>query len=144
MKREVLEGLYKLIKDTGITEISLHKGVSSIIIKRNPAKIKKAVKSEPPPVEEIKEKKEEKPEKELIEVKSPTVGIFYTGKTNLAPDIAKVGMQVEKGRLLGIVDCMGTIEQVKSPCKGKLVEIKISNHKPVEYGQVLMIIEKES
>lgn len=147
MKLEILEYLNQILSETEITEFTIQKGNTKITIHREPDILKKESTS----VAEEASKKEEVPqqietpkeeEKKYI-VRSSTVGVFYHGKTKLGPPLVKIGTSVKKGDLLGMINCVGVLEKVTSPVNGKIVEILVTNRKPVEYDQPLFVIEKE-
>jgi acetyl-CoA carboxylase biotin carboxyl carrier protein len=74
-------------------------------------------------------------------VKSPMVGTIYHAPQPGAPPFVKVGSDVKEGQTLVIVEAMKTMNQIPSPRSGKVVEILVKDGQPVEYGEVLMIIE---
>ena len=146
MNINTLEYLNEILKDTEVSEFTIQRGGTKIYIKREPIRYKKIERAEETkkiekPAEKV-EKKEEKEERRHI-LKSLTVGIFYRGKTKFAPPLVKINSHIKKGDQVGMIDCMGMIEKVTSDVSGKVVEILVDNHKPVEYGQPLFVIEKE-
>lgn len=75
------------------------------------------------------------------EVKSPIVGTFYRSPAPEAPAFVQVGGMVQKGSVLCIVEAMKLMNEIESDVAGKIVEIKVENGQPVEYDQVLFLIE---
>lgn len=75
------------------------------------------------------------------EVKSPMVGTVYLQASPEAPPFISVGDKVKKGQTLLIVEAMKTMNPIPAPKAGKVVQIMVSDARPVEYGEVLMIIE---
>lgn len=74
-------------------------------------------------------------------VKSPMVGTAYQSPQPGAPAFIKIGDQVKEGQTLLIIEAMKTMNQIPSPRSGKVTEILIKDGQPVEYGEVLLIIE---
>lgn len=74
-------------------------------------------------------------------VKSPMVGTNYHAPQPGAPPFVKVGDQVKEGQTLLIIEAMKTMNQIPSPRSGKVTEILVKDGQPVEYGEVLMIVE---
>jgi acetyl-CoA carboxylase biotin carboxyl carrier protein len=77
----------------------------------------------------------------LHEVRSPIVGTFYRAPAPDASPFVQVGSVVQKGSVLCIVEAMKLMNEIESDVGGKIVEIKVENGQPVEYDQVLFIIE---
>ncbi|MEI8133916.1 MAG: acetyl-CoA carboxylase biotin carboxyl carrier protein [bacterium] len=76
------------------------------------------------------------------EVKSPIVGTLYRAPSPDADMYVQVGQHVEIGTTLCIVEAMKLMNEIESDAAGKVVKILAENGQPVEYGQVLFIIEK--
>jgi len=77
-----------------------------------------------------------------VAVTSPLVGTFYRAPTPGAPPFVEVGQEVKVDDTLGIVEAMKARNEVKSEINGKVLQIKAENGKPVEFGQVLFLLEK--
>jgi len=52
-----------------------------------------------------------------------------------------VGQVVEPGQVLCIIEAMKLMNEIKSEIKGKIVDIKVENAQPVEFGQTLFVVE---
>lgn len=77
----------------------------------------------------------------LLEIKSPIVGTFYRAAgTDKAPYV-KVGDKVEKGKVVCIVEAMKLFNEIESEVQGKIVKICIDDASPVEYDQVLFLVD---
>ncbi len=74
-------------------------------------------------------------------VKSPMVGTAYLSPEPGAPAFVAVGDRVKEGQTLLLVEAMKTFNEIKSPRSGTLRKVLIENQQPVEYGDVLMIID---
>ena len=79
----------------------------------------------------------------LAEVTAPMVGTFYAAPSPDAPPYVKVGDQVQAGQTLCIVEAMKLMNEIKAETDGVIADILVDNAQPVEYGQVLMLIEKK-
>ncbi|MGA7160425.1 MAG: acetyl-CoA carboxylase biotin carboxyl carrier protein [Bacteroidota bacterium] len=80
-------------------------------------------------------------EKKYHEVKSPIVGTFYRAPAPDAANYVEIGQNVEEGTVLCIVEAMKLMNEIESDSAGKLVKICVENGKPVEYNQVLFLVE---
>ena len=74
-------------------------------------------------------------------VKSPMVGTAYLAPEPSAADFVKVGDTVSEGQTLLIVEAMKTMNPIAAPRAGKVTQIIVNNEQPVEFDEVLMIIE---
>jgi len=79
----------------------------------------------------------------LIEVVAPMVGTFYRSPAPDAPSFVEAGSLVKEGQTLCIIEAMKLMNEIEAECPGEIVEILVENAQPVEYGQVLFLIEPE-
>lgn len=79
--------------------------------------------------------------KKYHEVKSPIVGTFYRSPSPDASAYVEVGAKVKQGQTLCIVEAMKLMNEIESDISGTIVKINVENGKPVEYGQVLFLVE---
>lgn len=87
---------------------------------------------------------EKAPQKEnLIEVRSPIVGTFYRSPSPNADPYVQVGHSVGVGTVLCIIEAMKLMNEIESEVSGKVAKIMVENAQPVEYNQVLFLIEPE-
>jgi acetyl-CoA carboxylase biotin carboxyl carrier protein len=70
-------------------------------------------------------------------VKSPIVGTYYEAPSPGAEGFVKIGVHVESGQTLCIVEAMKLMNEIESDESGELVRIFVENGQPVEYGQPL-------
>jgi acetyl-CoA carboxylase biotin carboxyl carrier protein len=77
----------------------------------------------------------------LIEVTSPMVGTFYRAPSPDAPPYVDVGARVGKGSVLCIIEAMKLMNELESEMEGTIAKIMVENAQPVEYGQVLFLID---
>lgn len=75
-------------------------------------------------------------------INSPMVGTFYNSPNPGADAFVKVGDSVSEGDVLCIIEAMKMMNEVKSDFNGTIKEILISDSEPVEYGEVLFVIEE--
>jgi len=79
--------------------------------------------------------------KEMIEVRSPIVGTFYRAPSPNADPYVSVGQQVSKGNILCIIEAMKLMNEIECEYEGKITKILVENAQPVEYNQVLFLVE---
>lgn len=78
-----------------------------------------------------------------LEVKSPMVGTFYRSSSPEKPAFVEVGQSVKKGDVVCIIEAMKLFNEIEAEISGKVVKVLIDNAKPVEYDQVLFLLEPE-
>jgi acetyl-CoA carboxylase biotin carboxyl carrier protein len=77
----------------------------------------------------------------LLEVKSPMVGTYYSAPEPGAKPYLSVGDRISKGQILCIIEAMKIMNEIESEFDGVVKEILAQNSHPVEYGQVLLRID---
>ena len=74
-------------------------------------------------------------------IKSPTVGTFYAAPSPDASAYIEVGMEVTEDTVVGIIEAMKVMNEIKAETSGTVVEILVENGKPVQYGQPLFRLQ---
>lgn len=72
---------------------------------------------------------------------SPMVGTAYMAPEPGASPFVRVGDMVKAGQTVMIIEAMKVMNPIKAPKGGVITEITVSDAQPVEYGEVLMVIE---
>ncbi len=76
-----------------------------------------------------------------IEVKAPMSGVFYRKPSPEEPSYVEVGTEVKKKQVLGLLETMKVFQKIKSPAKGKVVEIIAVDETALGDGDVMFILE---
>ena len=84
---------------------------------------------------------EEPPQTNLIEVTSPMVGTFYRSPSPDSDPYVDVGARIGQGSVLCIIEAMKLMNELESEVEGTVAKILVKNAEPVEYGQVLFLID---
>jgi acetyl-CoA carboxylase biotin carboxyl carrier protein len=74
-------------------------------------------------------------------VKAPMVGIVHVAPQPGAQPFVQIGDTVREGQTLFIIEAMKVMNQIPAPRAGRIAQILIANGAPVEFGQVLAVIE---
>jgi acetyl-CoA carboxylase biotin carboxyl carrier protein len=82
------------------------------------------------------------PTTELIEIRAPTLGTFYTAPRPGAPPFVEVGTRLDPDTIVGIIEVMKLMNAVPSGVEGEIRDICVENGQAVEYGQVLMRVSR--
>jgi len=78
-----------------------------------------------------------------LEIKSPMVGTFYRSSSPEKPAFAEVGKKVNVGDTVCIIEAMKLFNEIESEVSGTIVKVMVDNEKPVEYDQVLFLVEPD-
>jgi acetyl-CoA carboxylase biotin carboxyl carrier protein len=74
-------------------------------------------------------------------VTSPMVGTAYLAPEPGAATFVKPGDQVSEGQTLLIVEAMKVMNPIRATMAGTISRVLIENGSPVEFGQLLMILD---
>lgn len=125
-----------------ITEFCLETPEGSLSLKKEPG-IPLSVEQVSPGKSSVLEE-ESALEKEAApmgnQVEAPLVGTFYAGPSPEGEPFVKVGDQVKKGQVLGIIEAMKLMNEVESDYDGTVEAVLVKNEQMVEYGQPLFVI----
>jgi len=80
-------------------------------------------------------------EEDTLNIKSPMPGVFYSSKSPDASPFVNEGDIVKSGQVICIIESMKIMNEIESEFDGKIKSILVKNSDPVEYDQVLFIIE---
>jgi acetyl-CoA carboxylase biotin carboxyl carrier protein len=72
-----------------------------------------------------------------LEIKSPMIGTFYRSPTPDAAAYIEVGKEVDPEMVVGIIEAMKVMNEIKAETRGVITRVMIENGKPVEFGQPL-------
>ena len=74
-------------------------------------------------------------------VTSPMVGTVYAAAEPGAAPLIKVGDSVKEGQTLLIIEAMKVMNPLASPRAGTVTRILVADGQPVEFGELLLVIE---
>lgn len=148
--------LIELLDESGIAEIEITEGEESVRISRvsratPPAQHAPAYPPPPPaPVASAAPASQgaaaatpaSEPEEDGYAVTAPMVGTFYSSSSPGSPPFVQVGDRVKQGDVLCIVEAMKMMNQIEAEVSGTIKAAKVQNGEPVEYGQVLFLIDQ--
>ena len=83
---------------------------------------------------------EEKIDDSKAVIKSPLIGTAYLSPEPGAKPFVSVGKKIKKGDTVMIIEAMKTMNHVSSPKDGIVKKISVEDGQPVEYGQVLVLL----
>ncbi|MDR1476066.1 MAG: acetyl-CoA carboxylase, biotin carboxyl carrier protein [Holosporales bacterium] len=74
-------------------------------------------------------------------LKSPMVGVCYLAPEPGAKNFVEIGSEVSEGQPILILEAMKVMNLIKAHKSGKVVHIAVKSSDPIEYGQLLLVIE---
>ncbi len=84
----------------------------------------------------------EEPEEEGSAITAPMVGTFYSAPSPGSPPFVQAGDRVNEGDTLCIIEAMKMMNQIDAEFSGTVKSIRVQNGEPVEYGQILFVIDQ--
>jgi acetyl-CoA carboxylase biotin carboxyl carrier protein len=79
----------------------------------------------------------------MAAIKAPMVGTFYRSPSPGAPPFVEPGARVERDTVVCIIEVMKLMNSIRAGVSGTVREIRVENGEPVEFGQVLLVIEPD-
>ena len=148
-----LKTLIELVETSGIAELEIQEGEERVRITRaTPATVTQSTmlhtaqgaapaQSAAVPAAVVATEVAPPAEPEGHQVKSPMVGTFYRSATPGSKPFVEIGDTVEEGATLCIIEAMKLMNEIESDKTGVIKAILTENGQPVEFGQILFLIE---
>ena len=143
--QDVIRDLATLLNETDLSEIEVQDGERKIRVVRSiAAAVAPAIPSPQVPAATATPASEISASSDKDHpgaVTSPMVGTLYMAPDPDSSDFIKVGDKVTAGQTLMIIEAMKVMNQIPAPKSGTVTRIPVNNGQPVEFGDVLVIIE---
>ena len=145
--------LIELLDESGIAEIEITEGEEAVRISRYAPHAPAPVQAAMPPAAAAPVQAAAvaaspvamaEAEEEGHIVMAPMVGTFYSASSPGSPPFVQVGDRVEVGDTLCIVEAMKMMNQIEAEVSGTIKSIRVQNGEPVEYGQILFVIDQRT
>ena len=145
--------LMEMLEESSLSELEVIEGEESIRLSKSSSVITENIAQQAPQIQSqdlpqrISTSKESPPTDSSIsevsghEIKSPMVGTFYEAPSPGSKPFVNVGDVVKKGDVLCIIEAMKMLNQIESDKSGEVKAILVENAQPVEFNQVLFVIE---
>ena len=140
---DLIRRLAELLDETGLSEIEVGEGehrvrvVRAVAVAAAPAANPAPAAADAPATQATADADANHPGA----VTSPTVGTVYTAPEPGAPPYVKVGDTVSEGQPLFVIEAMKVMNPIRAPRAGTVTRVLVQNRDPVEYGDVLLILE---
>jgi acetyl-CoA carboxylase biotin carboxyl carrier protein len=142
---EAIRMLANILTETGLTEIEIAEKDSRIRVVRAPPQVlAQTAPLAAPPAAAVDAPAPAPAADDASHpgaVKSPMVGVVYLASEPGARPYVEVGQTVTAGQTLLLIEAMKTYNQIKAPKAGTVARILVNAGAPVEYGEVLMVLE---
>ena len=146
--------LIELLEESGIAEIEITQGDEAVRISRYGANVAApvpvamppaatAATAPPAPAPDSPVALAEAEEDGHV-VTAPMVGTFYASTSPGSPPFVQVGDRVNVGDTLCIVEAMKMMNPIEAEVSGAIKSIRVQNGEPVEYGQILFVIDQRA
>jgi acetyl-CoA carboxylase biotin carboxyl carrier protein len=71
------------------------------------------------------------------------IGTFYRSSGPDTPPFVSIGDKITKGQTVCIIEAMKLFNEIESEFSGTVVKVMVENATPVEYDQVLFVVEPD-
>jgi acetyl-CoA carboxylase biotin carboxyl carrier protein len=144
---ERIVSLINLMKEHGLTEIDLRQDTQHIRLARTltssvafpAAQVptiaptqQAATPSSLPPAED---------NPNIVTIKSPMVGTFYTRPNPNAKNFVEVGSQVQADSVICIIEAMKVFNEIPAEVRGRIVAVLVQNEESVDFGKPLFKVD---
>jgi acetyl-CoA carboxylase biotin carboxyl carrier protein len=136
--------LIELLDESGIAELEIKEGEDSVRISRQTTVMQNTAPVTMAPAEPAAAAAQvpiAAQEPRGHHVKSPMVGTYYGAASPTSSSFVKEGQSVSVGDTLCIIEAMKMMNQIEADKSGIIRSILVENGSPVEFDQILFIIE---
>ena len=145
--------LVKLVEDSGIEELEVSHGETTIRIQKSRIPTGAAAVAPVPifaPAEPVAAapgaaaavaSADEGERAKWQEIRSPIVGTFYKASAPTAEPFVRIGDRIQPGQPLCIVEAMKVMNEIEAEVSGVIKEILVEDGQPVEAEAVLYLVD---
>jgi len=136
---ERLQQIVKLLKEQGLSEITLEEGDARVTVRQDlmvPTAPQVSVTPVAPPTEQPAV------DDGTFKLTAPLVGTFYRRPSPEDEPFIRPGDIVEAGTTVCIIEAMKVMNEIKAERTGRLVRALADDGDPVEFSQELFVFEK--
>ena len=142
-RAERIRELVQIVQESGVGEIEIEDEDMRVAVRRADEATAAPVVATSPPVDGAgsQDAASEPGMDGQTLVESPMVGVFYRAPNPGAPPFVDVGDTIVPGQTLCLLEAMKLFNELKAEVAGTVRSIHADNAQPVEYGQLLFVIE---
>ena len=134
--KKLIKELVSSLEENKLTELEYsEKDIKIKVVKNSTNEVSR--------IQVLENKNENQIETKIVgtEIKSPIIGTAYLAPEPGGKKFVEVGKKIKKGDTIMIVEAMKTMNHVPSTSDGVVKEVVVADGQPVEFGQVLIILE---
>ena len=140
---DLIRKLAGLLEETGLAEIEYAEGDRRLRVARPTFQTVASIPGPPapPPAAEAAVPEGAGQAVPTGAVTSPIVGTAYLAPEPGAPAFVRAGDSVTEGQTVLIIEAMKVMNPIRAPISGTVKQVVVKDAQPVEFGEVLMIVE---
>jgi oxaloacetate decarboxylase alpha subunit len=151
--RRWIQELVQIMKDEDLAEIEVRRWFTSVRVRRPGVELPVATAAPAVPAATAAgaaaaasagdAPPAEAPAKNLVPITSPMVGTFYRAPAPDADPYVEVNDGVDVGQTVCIIEAMKLMNEIESEVRGRIHQVLVENAQPVEFGQVLFLVDTD-
>lgn len=135
MDLERVEKLVKMMQEAKLSHLEVKDDQGHVVLDKN------VTVAPEPVVEQQVATEQNQNDTPKNSINAPFVGTFYAAEQPDKAPLVKVGDKIEAGQLIGIIEAMKMMNEVKAETSGTIDKILVSNGDTVEYDQPLFTLK---
>ena len=136
--------LVEMMKEHDLSEIDLQEGEQRIRLSRNTASAGPAPPAYAAPAAQAPASAAARGDADgenIVVIKSPMVGTFYSKPNPKSPPFVKVGEHVDPEKTVCIIEAMKVFNEIPAEVQGRVVAVLVQDEEPVEFGKPLFKVD---
>ena len=142
-----LEGIKKLLAlmdEHDLVELEMEQADMAVRLKKRGSEIEAVAVPAVPTVSAQAAAPAAEAEEELIEIKSPMVGTFYSAPSPDAEPFVKVGDTINEDTVVCVIEAMKVFNEIRAEVNGTITRACVSSGASVEFGQSMFLVRPAS
>jgi acetyl-CoA carboxylase biotin carboxyl carrier protein len=135
--------LIEMMKEHDLSEVDLQEDAQRIRLRRNttPAAPAAPVYAAPAAAAATAAASSAVDSENIVVIKSPMVGTFYSKPNPKSPSFVKVGDHVDPEKTICIIEAMKVFNEIPAEVSGRVVAVLVQDEEPVEFGKPLYKVD---
>lgn len=139
--------LIEMMKTHDLSEVDLQEDAQRIRLRRNTAPTAPVYAApafpaaSAPPVASTGATESTAEGANIVVIKSPMVGTYYSKPNPKSPSFVKVGDHVDPEKTICIIEAMKVFNEIPAEVSGRVVAVLVQDEEPVEFGKPLFKVD---